>query len=163
MSSSKRLFADFESMSEIEKTEFLKKINDALAPVREAEKLYQLIDGMDDKPIEEVWDVIERANPTPPAILFLMLNAKANAYEEIKKSKSLSFEQIRKKGVEANKKKSQDNHSEILKANNQLLNHPDSARWTLDQRARKLSLCGFKQVNGKPYSERTIKNIITGT
>ena len=65
MNLSKRLFQEYEGMSESEKAKLWGELNDALDPIREAENLFNLIDGMDDKPINEIWNVIEKAKPSP--------------------------------------------------------------------------------------------------
>jgi len=66
-------------------------------------------------------------------------------------------------GAEANKNKTEKSHELILQINADLLKNPDTARWQLDKRAEYIEKQDVKMVNGKKYSVRTIKNIITGT
>ena len=69
----------------------------------------------------------------------------------------------RKKGTESSKKKAEDNKKLMLKINADLLRHPDTARWTISERADHILKRNFKMVNGNPYSKRRIEDIITGT
>ena len=76
--------------------------------------------------------------------------------------KAAEFKPVRELGAKANKEKADKNHTLISTMNEHLLKNIESARWSLDKRAEYIFNKKIKQLNGKPYSERTIKNIITG-
>lgn len=78
------------------------------------------------------------------------------------KERTEKFKPIRELGAKKNKEKAEKNHALILKMNEHLLKNIETARWSLDKRAEFIFEKEIKQLNGKPYSERTIKNIITG-
>jgi hypothetical protein len=78
------------------------------------------------------------------------------------KERTEKFKPIRELGAKKNKEKADRNHALILKMDEDLLKNIQTARWSLDKRAEYICEQKIKQLNGKPYSERTIKNIITG-
>lgn len=78
------------------------------------------------------------------------------------KERTEKFKPIRELGAKKNKEKADKNHALILKMDEDLLKNIQTARWSLDKRAEYICEQKIKQLNGKPYSERTIKNIITG-
>ncbi|CAN4266179.1 hypothetical protein MCEREM3_00158 [Methylophilaceae bacterium] len=78
------------------------------------------------------------------------------------KERTEKFKPIRELGAKKNKEKADENHALILKMNEHLLKNIETARWSLDKRAEFIFEKEIKQINGKLYSERTIKNIITG-
>lgn len=69
-------------------------------------------------------------------------------------------------GAKAQKEYAEESNRMILKINNDLLCHPDTARWGLEKRADyikdQLIKQSRKQANGKPYKASTIKTKITG-
>ena len=78
------------------------------------------------------------------------------------KERTEKFKPIRELGAKKNKEKADKNHALILKMDEDLLKNIQTARWSLDKRAEYICEQKIKHLNGKPYSERTIKNIITG-
>ncbi|MDD2775934.1 MAG: hypothetical protein PHU06_08260 [Gallionella sp.] len=70
-------------------------------------------------------------------------------------------------GAKVQKDKAAEAEREMLKINADLLKHPDTARWSLKERAsyieKKLKAQNIKQPNGTPYAFSTIKLKITGT
>ena len=78
------------------------------------------------------------------------------------KERTEKFKPIRELGAKKNKEKADKNHALILKMDEDLLKNIQTARWSLDKRAEYICEQKINQLNGKPYSERTIKNIITG-
>jgi hypothetical protein len=78
------------------------------------------------------------------------------------KERTEKFKPIRELGAKKNKEKAYEKHTLILKMDEDLLKNIETARWSLDKRAEFIWKQKITQLNGKPYSERTIKNIITG-
>ena len=76
--------------------------------------------------------------------------------------KAAEFKLVRELGAKANKEKADKNRDLFLRMNKDLLKNIKTARWTLDERAEYIYNQKIKQLNGKPYSKRRIKNIITG-
>ena len=68
----------------------------------------------------------------------------------------------RLKGAAEQKKAAAKTLTDILKVNADLLRHPDTARWTLAERADHIEKIKFKQPNGTPYKLTTIVNRICG-
>jgi hypothetical protein len=72
----------------------------------------------------------------------------------------------RLKGAASQKDQAERNDKLILKINEDLLHHPDTARWKLEQRAAYIAdQCSrqkITKVNGEPYTTKTIKKKITG-
>ncbi len=71
----------------------------------------------------------------------------------------------RKAGSEANQKKAQKNKDIAMQLNKDLLSHADTARWTIEQRAKHI-LQYFemnKKQTDRSYTLGTIENWITGT
>lgn len=87
-------------------------------------------------------------------------------FQDLFRERGLKFKQVRAKGAFANKEKSKKNKTLILNIDNDLLKHPNWARKTLDDRANyiadKCKLNNIKMINGKCYSIRYIKDLITG-
>lgn len=73
----------------------------------------------------------------------------------------------RQKGAQSQKDKAAEAERVILQINDELHKHPDTARWSLKERAsyieKKLKAQNIKQPNGTPYAFSTIKLKITGT
>jgi hypothetical protein len=90
------------------------------------------------------------------------VNHKVKAFDE----RNANLKKGRFKGARRQKEHSEKIDKLILTINSDLLNHPHSARWTLDQRAdyieKDLSKKKIKQINGEPYLFSTIRKKITG-
>lgn len=82
------------------------------------------------------------------------------------KKREESLKKGRIQGAQVQKSYAAATKNMISIINLELLKHPDTARWTLDQRAKHIEGVliqnNRKQINGKPYKVSTIRLIITG-